>query len=66
MTPTSYAIDPEWGESPVGLRIAVPLPWWPGYSGTKMSLGKIAKFNVTASPLFLPEVNGESGDTYAI
>ena len=59
MAPTSYAINPEWGESPVGLRMAVPLSWWPGYSGTKISLGKIAKFDRTASPPFLLKVDDE-------
>ena len=62
---TSYATDPEWGESLVGLRMAVPLSWWPVYSGTEISLGKIAKFDGTVSPPFLLQVNDETGDTYA-
>ena len=66
MAPTSYSIDPEWGESLVGFRMAVPLSWWPGYSGTKLSLGKIAKFNAAASPPFLLEVDGETSDTYVM
>ena len=66
MAPTSYAIDPEWGESLVGLRMAVPLSWWPGYTGTELSLGKIAKFDGAASPPFLLEVDDEPGDTYAM
>ena len=66
MAPTSYAINPKWGESLMGLRMAVPLSWWPGYSGTELSLGRIAKFNVTASPSFLLEVNDDPGDTCAV
>ena len=66
MAPTSYAIDLEWGASLVSLRMAVPLSWWPVYSVTELLLGKITKFDVTASPLFLFEVNDKPGDTYAI
>ena len=44
--------------------MAVTLSWWPGYSGTELSLGKIAKFDGTTSPSFLLEVNGKPGDTY--
>jgi hypothetical protein len=66
MAPTSYAVDTEWGESLVGLRMAVPLSWWPGYTGTELSLGKIAKFDGTASPPFLLAVDDEPGDTYAM
>ena len=66
MAPTSYAIDPEWGESLVGLRMAVPLSWWPGYTGTELSLGKIAKFDGAASPQSLLAVDDESSDTYAM
>ena len=66
MAPSSFAINPEWGENLVGLRMVVPLSWWSGYSGAELPLGKIAKFDVTASPSFLLEVNGEPGDTYAI
>ena len=62
MAPTSYAIDPEWGESLVGLRMTVLLSWWPGYTGTELSLGKIAK----SRPLFLLAVDNEPGDTYAM
>ena len=64
MALTSYAIVPEWGESLVDLCMAVPLSWWTGYSGTELSLGKIVKFDVTASPLFLLKVNNTLGDTY--
>ena len=66
MAPTSYAIDPEWGESLVGLLIAVPLSWWPGYNVTELSLGKIAKFDGTTSPPYLIEVDNKPGDTYAM
>ena len=66
MAPTSYAIDPEWTESLVGRCIAVPLSWWPGYSGTELLLGKLAEFDRTASPMFLLEVDDESGNTYAM
>ena len=59
MAPTFYAIDPKWGESLVGLCMTVTLSWWPSYSGTKLPLGKIAKFDGTTSPLFLLEVNNE-------
>ena len=66
MASTSYAINPKWGESLVGLRMAVPLSWWPGYTGTELSLGKIAKFDAAASPPFLLTVDDELGDTYAV
>jgi hypothetical protein len=66
MPPSSYTVDPEWGESLVGLRMAVPLSWWPGYTGTELSLGKIAKFDGTSSPPFLLAVDDEPGDTYAM
>ena len=66
MAQTSYTIDPKWGESLVGLRMAVPLSWWPGYSGSKLSLGKITKFDGTASLPFLLEVNDEQGNTYTM
>ena len=66
MPPTSYTIDSKWGESLVGLRMAVLLSWWPGYSGTDICLGKITKFDKTKSPQFLLEVNNMPGDTYAI
>ena len=66
MTPTSYAIDPEWGESLVGLRMAVPLSWWLDYTGTELLLGKIAKFDGAAGPSFLLTVDDEPGDTYAM
>ena len=52
MALTSYAIDPKWGESLVGLRMVL--------------LGKISKFDVTASPPFLLEVNDKLGNTYTI
>ena len=29
----------------MGLRMAVLLSWWPGYTGTELLLGKIAKFD---------------------
>ena len=57
MPPISYAIDPMWGESLVCLRMTVPLSWWHGYSGTEISLEKIATFNGTARPPFLLEVD---------
>ena len=66
MKPTSCAIDPEWGESLVGLRMAVPLSWWPGYTGTELLLGKIAKFNGATSPQFFLAVDNEPGDMYAM
>ena len=59
MAPTSNTINPKWGESLVGLRMAVPLSWWPGYSGTELSLGNIAKFDAVASLPFLLEVDNE-------
>ena len=66
MAPISYAIDLEWGESLVSLRMAVPRSLWLGYTGTELSLGKIAKFDAAASPPFLLEVNDEPGDLYAM
>ena len=45
MPPTSYTIDLKWGESLVGLCVAVLLSWWPGCIGTGISLGEISKFN---------------------
>ena len=66
MPPTLYPIDPEWGEGLVGLRIAVPLSWWHGYSSTDICLDKIAKFDPTESPPFLLGVKGGSGNFYAM
>ena len=66
MAPTSYTIDPNWGESLEGLRIAVPFSWWPSYSGTELSLGKITKFDAAASPPFLLKVDDEPGNTYVV
>jgi hypothetical protein len=66
MPPTSYPFDPEWGESLIGLRMSVPLSWWPGYSGNDIASGKIAKFDPSASPPFFLEVDDEPGDLYGI
>ena len=66
MTPASLATNPAWGESLVGLRMVVLLSWWPDYSGTKLLLGKIAKFDATVSPLFLLEIEDKPGDTYSM
>ena len=66
MAPNSYTIGPELGENLVGLRMAVPLAWCPGYSGTGLSLGKTTKFNGTASLSFLLGVEKKSIDTYAM
>ena len=63
MAPTSYAIDPKRGESLVGLCMAVPLSWWPGYTGTELSLGKITKLDSAASIPFLLAVDDEPGNT---
>ena len=46
--------------------MAVTLSWWPGYSGTELSLGKITKFDAAASPPFLLKVDDEPGNTYVV
>ena len=66
MAPTSYTINPKWGESLVGLCMAVPLSWWPGYSGDNISLGEIAKFDPSASPPFILKIVDKSGNFYGI
>ena len=66
MALTSYVIDPEWGESLVVLRMAVPLSWWPEYTGTELSLDKVTKFDAAVSPLFLLVVNDKPGNMYAM
>ena len=50
----------------MGFCITVLLSLWSGYSGTELLLGKIANFNITASPPFLLEVDDEPGNTYTI
>ena len=50
----------------MGLNMAVPLSCWPSYTGTELSLGKIAKFEGAASPPFLLVVDDDPGDTYAM
>ena len=41
----------EWAESLIGLPMAVPEYWWPGYSSSKLCLGKIASINTTTCEL---------------
>ena len=66
MPTTSYLIDPEWGESLLGLRMAVPLSWWPGYSSDNICLGKITKFDPSARPPFVLKIGNNSSDFYGI
>ena len=66
MPPTSYAINLEWGESLVGLRMAVPLSLWPSYSGNDTCFGKLAKFDPSVSPPFVLELDNEPGNFYGI
>ena len=63
---TSYPIDPEWGENLVGLRMAVPFSWWPGFSQDDICLSKIAKFNPSASLPFVLEIHDNPSDFYGI
>ena len=44
--------------------MAVLLSWWPGYRGTDIYFGKIAKFDSTKSPPFLFKVDDKPGDFY--
>ena len=59
-----YTTDPEWGERLVGLRMVVPLSWWPGYSGDDICLEKITNFNPSASPPFFRKIDNKPGNFY--
>ena len=47
-------------------REPIRLSWWPGYTATKLLLGKIAKFDGAVSLTFLLAVNDEPGNTYTM
>ena len=47
MPSTFYAIDPEWGESLIGLS------WWTGYSSDNICFGKLAKFDPSGAARLL-------------
>ena len=68
MAEAEYSVDPEWAMSLLGLPMAVPEYWWPGFSRLKRFFGKIAKVNPRAenSAFFLLELNEEPGEYYAM
>ena len=64
----AFSYNFEWAESLAGLPMAVPEYWWPGYSSSKLSLGKIASIDTTACKLniFVLVLKDESGKRYGI
>ena len=64
----AFPYDLEWSESLVGLPMAVPEYWWPGYSSSKLCLGKIASIDTTARELniFVLVLKDEPGKRYGM
>ena len=63
LTPNrQYPINSKWGESCVGLQMAVPLSWWSNYSNNDIYLGNIAKADPSASPFSVLEIDDELGN----
>ena len=62
------AIDREWAESLVGLRLKVPEHWWDGFSGNTESEGRIAEvdFEDAAERFFMLELDEEEGCHYSM
>ena len=61
-----HAVDPEWANSLVGLRMKVPISWWPGFSGNEGCDGKITetKLKDQHNRFWLLELDNEPGDFY--
>ena len=51
MPSPAFPYDSEWADSLVGLPMAVPEYWWPGYTSAKLCLGKIVSIDTTARKL---------------
>jgi len=63
-----FPYDPEWADSLVGLPLAVPKHWWPGFNSPTLCLGKIISINKNANSLncFVLQVHDEPGQRYGM
>ena len=64
----SFPYDLEWAENLVGLRMAVPEFYWPGYKTRTKCRGKIAFVDVSApdEKFFALELDNERGAYYGM
>ena len=64
----TFPYNLEWAESLIELPMAVPVYWWPGYSSSKLCLGKIASIDTTVRQLnmFVLIVKDEPGKRYGM
>ena len=64
----SFPIDREWAASLRGLRMKVPDDWWPGFSGSALNAGVIARvdLDIDTNNHYQLELDKERGVFYAM
>ena len=55
-------IDPEWADTLLGLRVALPNHWWVGHRGNRLHQGRIVLFleNTNRWQFLLDDVNDDN------
>ena len=55
-------IDPEWADTLLGLRVALPNHWWKGFRGNRLHQGRLVLFleNTNQWQFVLDDVNDDN------
>ena len=63
-----FPYDREWANSLVGLPMAVPEHWWPGFNSSALCLGKIISVDTNGNTLncFVLQVHSKLGQLYGM